>query len=78
MARSQTEPRLNRVCRGIEFLVLDALVKRKGLQALVQIVYQMLDKTRNVVLQIDSGSFRVLSMKHRNLLVCWSGFRASQ
>ena len=31
-----------------EFIVLDDLIERKELQALVQILYQMLDTTRNV------------------------------
>ena len=32
------------------FIVYHAVIKAKGLQALVQILYQILDKTRNVVL----------------------------
>ena len=32
------------------FIVIPALIEGKGLQALVQILYQILDKTRNVVL----------------------------
>ena len=32
------------------FVVHPALIKGKGLQGLVQILYQILDKTRNVVL----------------------------
>ena len=35
---------------GSMFIVLDALIKGKGLQALVQVLYQLLEKTRNVVL----------------------------
>ena len=33
-----------------KFIMLDALIEGKGLQALVQILCQMLDKTRKVVL----------------------------
>ena len=32
-----------------KFIVFQGIVKGKGLQALVQILYQILDKTRNVV-----------------------------
>jgi len=32
-----------------EFIVFQGIIKGKGLQALVQILYQILDKTRNVV-----------------------------
>ena len=32
----------------LHVIVLDALLKGKGLQALVRILYQMLDTTRNV------------------------------
>ena len=32
------------------FIVVQGMIKGKGLQALVQILYQILDKTRNVVL----------------------------
>ena len=33
-----------------KFIVFQGMIKEKGLQALVQILYQILDKTRNVVL----------------------------
>ena len=45
------------------FIVFQGIIKGKGLQALVQILYQILDKTRNVVLSVDSGGFSVLSTK---------------
>ena len=45
------------------FIVFQGIIKGKGLQTLVQILYQILDKTRNVVLQVDSGGFSVLSTK---------------
>ena len=45
------------------FIVFQGIIKGKGLQALVQILYQILDKTRNVVLYVDSGGVSVLSTK---------------
>ena len=33
-----------------KFIVFQGIIKGKGLQVLVQILYQILDKTRNVVL----------------------------
>jgi hypothetical protein len=33
----------------LSFIVFQGIIKEKGLQALVQILYQILDKTRNVV-----------------------------
>jgi hypothetical protein len=33
-----------------DFIVFQGIIKGTGLQALVQIVYQILDETRNVVL----------------------------
>ena len=36
--------------RHASFIVFQGIIKGKGLQALVQILYQILDKTRNVIL----------------------------
>ena len=44
-------------------IVFQGIIKGEGLQALVQFLNQILDKTRNMVLQADSGGFSVLSMK---------------
>ena len=43
-----------------DLIVLDALLKGRGLQDLVQVLYQMLDNTRNMDLEVDSGWFSVL------------------
>ena len=45
---------------GPTCIVAEALIKGKGLHALVQILHQILDKTRNVVLQVDLRSFSVV------------------
>ena len=38
-------------CKAVvTFIVFQGIIKGKGLQALVQILFQILDKTRNVVL----------------------------
>jgi hypothetical protein len=52
-----------RRCNSSTLIVWDALIKGNGLQALLQTMYQMLDKTRNVGLKVDSGCFSVLSME---------------
>ena len=42
------------------FIFFEFLIKGKGHQALVQILYEILDKTRNVVVYVDSGCSSVL------------------
>ena len=48
-AAREVEPRQSHQQCDVNFIVCKGIIKGKGLQALVQIVYQILDQTRNVV-----------------------------